>query len=236
MTDSNKIKRAQRAAKRAEIDLELSALRDQLAEARVHCARASDEFEACKEAIRRIDAEMRYRTAPGKSVIDAKAEALALVALGTQSLEEARAVEGGTYNKMSLSELNTAIIGLKRSQYQHELTLRDAKLRVRLLGNQVLEKKCAIAASEYDDAVDDLVERWADLRAYSMHFSARSLQQPIWLQAWNQLRIPLHQGRPAAIASLSQELFRDGSAVLCGGGTNAAERRIDSIVAELGVS
>lgn len=230
-----------RAAKREQLERDFQAHKDELAEARNDLARATDELARCQGAIRRIDAELRYRTAPGKSVVEAKAEALARAAMGDVTLEEARSTESGDHSKMSISELTAAQAGLARAQIDAERAVRDGQSRVRRLGLRALEAAAALSALRYDDAVETLVDAWGELRSFALAIEGQnSNASPVSHVTWSQLRLPLHHCRAAMTTQPSSNPFDhtpflEAAGIVASGATNAAHTRVQRQLPALGV-
>ena len=229
-----------RAAKREQLDRDFEAQKDALGEAINDLARATDELGRCQAAIRRIDSELRYRCAPGTSVVEAKAEALARVAMGDVTLEDARSAESGSHSTMSLSELTAAQAGLKRAQIDHERAVRDGQSRVRLVRLRALETAAAISALRYDEALDAFVDAWGELRSYALALDGMSSSQsPVEHGTWAQLKLPKHHCRAAMTsppnASPYALPFLLADELVSSGATNFAHGRVKAQLQALGV-
>ena len=241
MQPQSQSKTERRAAKREQLERDFQTHKDALAQAKNDLARATDELGRCQGAIRRIDAELRYRMAPGKSVVEAKAEALARAAMGDVTLDEARSAEGGDHARMSISELTAAQAGLSRAQVDAERAVRDGQSRVRLAGLRALEAAATLSALRYDDAVEMFVDAWGELRSYALALDGlSSSQSPVSHPIWSQLKLPVHQCRAAMTSPPSSNPFDhtpflEAPGIVSSGATNLAHGRVNAQLQSLGV-
>lgn len=234
MTDTTT--QSKRDAKRAEIEQELVTLREELDEAKTLREQRQAELDKINAAIARTETQIVYRTTPGRAALDAKAAALAQVALGTIDLDEARNFEGGGQSEMSLSELNTSLTGLRIAKRDAETELRHAMSRVRAAGTSVVQLQAGLHALAYEEACDELLKAWADLRVVTTQLQVRnSTALPTWDQTWALLRLPRHTCRNVSRIDPIGSNFIDGTTEIMGAHTSAAERRVRAELEDLGV-
>jgi hypothetical protein len=127
---------AQRDAKRAELDHALNAARDEFTEAQEARRAAKERGLNIRSTLTRTrtDSEITYRTGSRGASFDAKAAALAQVALGRATLGDARSVGAASMIEMSLTELQSSATGRKAALQEQELEQRFAASRVRVSG------------------------------------------------------------------------------------------------------
>jgi hypothetical protein len=223
---------AQRDAKRAELEHALAAARDEFTEAQESHRAAKERVLDIRSTLTRTDAEITYRTGSRGASFDAKAAALAQVALGRATLDDARSVGAGSMTEMSLSELQSSATGLKAALQEQELEQRFAASRVRVTGSKVIEALAALSALRYDVAAEELLDAWHELRLLSIELESRNCAAPVSHTNWSNMKLPRHYSSKVGPVDPFEQ-YVDLNGAMRSGRLNATSERLHKIFNEL---
>jgi hypothetical protein len=224
---------AQRDAKRAELDDALAAAREEFTEAQESHRAAKERLSSIRSTLTRTSAEVTYRTGSRGASFDVKAAALAQVALGRATLDDARSVGAGSMSEMSLSELQSSATGLTAELQDAELELRFAASRVRVTGSKVIEALSALSALRYDVAAEELLDAWHELRLLSIELESRAWPAvPVSHSNWSNMKLPRHYSMKVGPVDPFEQ-YVDLNGAMRTGRLSATSERLHKIFNEL---